>query len=145
MSGKAVSRSLNPFRPNYGETRASKRVKVGAQVRHVGQSAWPITLAVFSFHGAVCRTLPEAHGVMRMHTTPTMAVRCLEADLADVELFAAERRSRVDSVAHHDFEGITAQVVEGALVLASAAGKPVRLPRKRGPVVSSHTLAHALR
>ncbi len=131
---------LNPFGLHYREVCASNLVKVDAQGSIVGQSDWPINPAGFSFHGAIHRTLPEAHCVMHMHTTPTMAVCCLESGLAYTNFYAAQLHG---SVAYHDFEGITVHADEGARILASASGKPVLMLRNHGPVVIGRTLAHA--
>ena len=58
---------------HYREVCASNLVKVDAQGGVVGQSEWPINPAGVSFHGALHRTLPDAHCVMPMHTTATQA------------------------------------------------------------------------
>ena len=140
VPGEAGHILLNPFGLHYSEVCASNLVKVDAQGRTVGSSIWPINPAGFSFHGAIHRTLPEAHCVMHMHTTPTMAVCCLEDGLAYTNFYAAQLHG---SVAYHDFEGITVHADEGARIIASAAGKPVLLLRNHGPVVIGHTVAQA--
>ena len=140
VPGEAAHILLNPFGLHYSEVCASNLVKVDAQGATVGHSEWPINPAGFSFHGAIHRTLPEAHCVMHMHTTPTMAVCCLEEGLAYTNFYAAQLHG---SVAYHDFEGITVHADEGTRILASAAGKPVLLLRNHGPVVIGHTLAQA--
>jgi ribulose-5-phosphate 4-epimerase/fuculose-1-phosphate aldolase len=78
---------------------------------------------------------------MHVHTTPTMAVCCLEDGLSFTNFYAAQLHGKV---AYHDFEGITVHRDEGARILASAGGKPVLLLRNHGPVVIGRTLAQAL-
>ena len=85
VPGDAGHILLNPFGLHYGlhfglhfglhyrEVCASNLVKVDAQGGVVGQSEWPINPAGVSFHGALHRTLPDAHCVMPMHTTATQA------------------------------------------------------------------------
>lgn len=131
---------LNPFGLHYSEVCASNLVKVDVRGNIVGDSAWPINPAGFTFHGAIHETLPDAHCVMHVHTTPTMAVCCLEDGLSFTNFYAAQLH---DKVAYHDFEGITVHLDEGRRILASAGGKPVLLLRNHGPVVIGFSLANA--
>lgn len=131
---------INPFGLHYREVTASNLVKVDADANIVGTSDWPINPAGFSFHGAIHATLPEAHCVMHVHTTPTLAVCCLEEGISFTNFYAAQLWGQV---AYHDFEGITVRRDEGARILASAGGKPVLLLRNHGPVVMGATLARA--
>ncbi len=152
---------VNPFGLHYSEVTASNLVKVDVQGNILGHSDWPINPAGFTFHGAIHATLPDAHCVMHVHTTPTMAVCCLEEGLSFTNFYAAQLWGKV---AYHDFEGITVHAEEGARILASSranAGpfpsstdplgghggatdyKPVLLLRNHGPVVIGQTLAQA--
>jgi ribulose-5-phosphate 4-epimerase/fuculose-1-phosphate aldolase len=131
---------LNPFGLHYSEVCASNLVKVDVEGHTVGHSDWPINPAGFTFHGAIHQTLPDAHCVMHVHTTPTMAVCCSEEGLSFTNFYAAQLWGKV---AYHDFEGITVHRDEGARILASAQGQPVLLLRNHGPVVIGHTLAQA--
>jgi ribulose-5-phosphate 4-epimerase/fuculose-1-phosphate aldolase len=167
VPGEAGHFLVNPFGLHYSEVCASNLVKVDGQGTIIGPSDWPINPAGFTFHGAIHQHLPDAHCVMHMHTTPTMAVCCLEEGLSFSNFYAAQLHGKV---AYHDFEGITVHADEGARILASArvnAGplpsspsplggrapptepwgladcKPVLLLRNHGPVVMGHTLAQA--
>ena len=135
---------LNPFGLHYTEVCATNLVKVDGDGTVIGASRWPINPAGFTFHGAIHRTLPDAHCVMHVHTTPTMAVCCLESGLSYTNFYAAQLHGKV---AYHDFEGITVHADEGARILASAGApddcKPVLLLRNHGPVVIGQTLAQA--
>lgn len=130
---------LNPFGLHYTEVRASNLVKVDVRGNIVGHSDWPINPAGFTFHGAIHETLPEAHCVMHVHTTPTMAVCCLDEGLAFTNFYAAQLFGKV---AYHDFEGITVHLDEGRRILASAGDKPVLLLRNHGPVTIGFNLAN---
>jgi ribulose-5-phosphate 4-epimerase/fuculose-1-phosphate aldolase len=77
---------------------------------------------------------------MHVHTTPTLAVCCLEEGLSFTNFYAAQLWGQV---AYHDFEGITVHLDEGQRILASAGGKPVLLLRNHGPVVIGRTLPQA--
>lgn len=152
---------VNPFGLHYSEVTASNLVKVDVDGNILGHSDWPINPAGFTFHGAIHATLPDAHCVMHVHTTPTMAVCCLEDGLSFTNFYAAQLWGKV---AYHEFEGITVHREEGARILASArvnAGppssspdplgghggtpshKPVLLLRNHGPVVIGQTLPQA--
>ncbi len=131
---------VNPFGLHYTEVTASNLVKVDVDGHIIGNDDWPINPAGFTFHGAIHATLPDAHCVMHVHTTPTMAVCCSEEGLSYTNFYAAQLHGQV---AYHDFEGITVHREEGARILASANGKRVLLLRNHGPVVIGHTLPQA--
>ena len=131
---------LNPFGLHYSEVRASNLVKVDLAGNIVGHSDWPINPAGFTFHARIHAMLPDAHCVMHVHTTPTMAVCCLDAGLSYSNFYAAQLFGKV---AYHEFEGITVHADEGARIVDSAAGKPVLLLRSHGPVTIGRTIAHA--
>ncbi len=131
---------INPFGLHYTEVTASNLVKVDHQGQIIGHSDWPIKPAGFTFHGAIHATLPDAHCVMHIHSTPTMAVCCLKDGLSFTNFYAAQLWGQV---AYHDFEGITVHAEEGARILASAGGKRVLFLRNHGPVVIGNSLAHA--
>lgn len=131
---------LNPFGLHYSEVCASNLVKVDVHGTVVGASDWPINPAGFTFHGKIHEALPDAHCVMHVHTTPTMAVCCLDEGLSYTNFYAAQLYGKV---AYHAFEGITVHAEEGARILESAGGKPVLLLRNHGPVTIGATLAQA--
>ncbi len=141
VPGQAGHYLINPFGLHYREVCASNLVKVDLQGRIVGPSDWPVNPAGITFHSAIHATLPEAHAVMHLHTTATMAVCCLETGLSFSNFYAAQLYGMV---AYHEFEGITVHAEEGARILASAQGKPVLLLRNHGPVVIGHSLPQAL-
>ena len=123
---------LNPFGLHYSEVCASNLVKVDVRGNTVGHSDWPINPAGFTFHGAIHEALADAHCVMHMHTTATMAVCCLEDGLSLSNFYAVQLHGQL---AHHDFEGITVHPDEGRRILASAGGKKspvVAQPRAGG-------------
>jgi ribulose-5-phosphate 4-epimerase/fuculose-1-phosphate aldolase len=131
---------INPFGLHYSEVTASNLVKVDIDGNVVGHSDWPINPAGFTFHGAIHATLPDAHCVMHVHTTPTLAVCCTQEGLSYTNFYAAQLYGQV---AYHAFEGITVHLDEGQRILASAGDKRVLLLRNHGPVVIGQTLAQA--
>jgi ribulose-5-phosphate 4-epimerase/fuculose-1-phosphate aldolase len=131
---------INPFGLHYSEVCASNLVKVDVAGNIIGHSDWPINPAGFTFHGAIHAVLPDAHCVMHVHTTPTMAVCCLEEGLSFTNFYAAQLFGKV---AYHDFEGITVHLEEGRRILTSASGRPVLLLRNHGPVTIGFNLPSA--
>ena len=131
---------VNPFGLHYSEVTASNLVKVDTDGNIIGHSDWSINPAGFTFHSAIHQALPDAHCVMHVHTTPTMAVCCAEDGLSFTNFYAAHLYGKV---AYHDFEGITVHLEEGRRILDSAAGCPVLLLRNHGPVVIGQSMAQA--
>lgn len=129
---------VNPFGLHYSEVTASNLVKVNTAGEVIGHSDWPINPAGFTFHGAIHARRPAAHCVMHVHTTPTLAVCCLDEGLSFTNFYSAQLWGKV---AYHDFEGITVHADEGGRILDSAGDHPVLLLRNHGPVVIGHTLA----
>jgi hypothetical protein len=72
---------------------ASSATATGPSTRPASPSTAPST-----------QTLPDAHCVMHVHTTPTMAVCCLDEGLSFTNFYAAQLYGKV---AYHEFEGIT--------------------------------------
>lgn len=131
---------LNPFGLHYREVRASNLVKVDLAGHAVGHADWPINPAGFTFHGAIHGALPDAHCVMHVHTTATMAVCCARGGLAYTNFYGAQLHGKV---AYHDFEGITLRPDEGQRIVRSAGGKPVLMLRNHGPVAIGSNLPKA--
>jgi len=86
---------INPFGLHYSEVTASNLVKVDIDGEIVGHSDWPINPAGFTFHGAIHAAMTDAHCVMHVHTTPTLAVCCTEEGLSFTNFYAAQRHGQV--------------------------------------------------
>lgn len=120
---------INPFGLHYSEVRASNLVKVDVKGNIIGHSDWPINPAGFTFHGKIHEQVPDAHCVMHVHTTPTMAVCCLDEGLSYTNFYAAQLFGKV---AYHEFEGITVHADEGPRLLKSIGDKPAVILRNHG-------------
>ena len=131
---------INPFGLHYSEVTASNLVKVDVDGTIVDHSDWPINPAGFTFHSQIHDKVPDGHCVMHVHTTPTLAVCCLEDGLSYSNFYAAQLYNKV---AYHEFEGITVHLDEGARILESAGDKPILMLRNHGPVVIGGSLAQA--
>jgi ribulose-5-phosphate 4-epimerase/fuculose-1-phosphate aldolase len=131
---------INPFGLHYSEVTASNLVKVDIEGNIIGHSDWPINPAGFTFHGEIHARVADGHCVMHVHTTPTLAVCCLEDGISYSNFYSAQLHGKV---AWHDFEGITLRSDEGARILDSAGNKPVLMLKNHGPVIIGATLAQA--
>jgi ribulose-5-phosphate 4-epimerase/fuculose-1-phosphate aldolase len=129
---------INPFGLHYTEVTASNLVKVDSQGNIISHSDWPINPAGFTFHGAIHATMPNAHCVMHIHSTPTMAVCCLKDGLSYTNFYAAQLWGQV---AYHDFEGITIHADEAPRLLSSIGDKQAVILRNHGLLAWGHTLA----
>ncbi|MBU2966147.1 class II aldolase/adducin family protein [Amphritea sp. 2_MG-2023] len=131
---------INPFGLHYSEVTASNLVKVDIDGTIVDHSDWPINPAGFTFHSQIHDKVENGHCVMHVHTTPTLAVCCLEEGLSYSNFYSAQLYNKV---AYHEFEGITVHPDEGERILASAGDKPVLMLRNHGPVIIGANLAQA--
>ena len=131
---------INPFGLHYSEVTASNLVKVDIDGRLVRPSEWGINPAGFTFHSAIHANVEQGHCVMHVHTTPTLAVCCLENGLAYDNFYSAQLYGLV---ATHPFEGITLRPDEGERIVASAGEHPVLLLESHGPVVIASGLSQA--
>lgn len=131
---------INPFGLHYSEVTASNLVKIDIDGNIIGHSDWPINPAGYTFHSAIHEKVEGGHCVMHVHTTPTLAVCCLEDGLSFSNFYSAQLYGKV---AYHDFEGITLRLDEGQRILESANGKQVLLLKNHGPVVIGASLAQA--
>ena len=131
---------INPFGLHYTEVTASNLVKVDVDGNIIGNDDWPINPAGFTFHGAIHATLPDAHCVMHVHTTPTMAVCCSEEGLSYTNFYAAQLYGQV---AYHDFEGITVEEGERARLVASIGDKRAVILRNHGLLAWGPSLPEA--
>ena len=78
---------------------------------------------------------------MHVHTTPTLAVCCLEEGLSFSNFYSAQLYGKI---AYHDFEGITVHADEGERILKSAGEKQVLFLRNHGPVAIGETSSQTL-
>jgi ribulose-5-phosphate 4-epimerase/fuculose-1-phosphate aldolase len=128
---------INPFGLHYSEVRASNLVKVDLQGRIIGDSAWPINPAGFTFHGRIHAKVPDAHCVMHVHTTAGVAVACSQGGLQQTNFYTAQLH---DMVAYHDFEGITIHADEGPRLLRSIGQRQAVILRNHGLLAWGQTL-----
>jgi ribulose-5-phosphate 4-epimerase/fuculose-1-phosphate aldolase len=140
LPGNAGHFLINPFGLHYSEVKASNLVKIDLSGRTIGASPWPVNPAGFTVHAAIHGAVADAHCVMHTHTTPGMAVACLQAGLSMTNFYSAQLHGRV---AYHDFEGITVHADEGPRLVNSIGDKPAVILRNHGLLAWGPTLARA--
>ncbi|WP_113698773.1 class II aldolase/adducin family protein [Nonomuraea lactucae] len=129
---------MNPFGLMYDEITASNLIKVDLDGNLVEPSAYRPNPAGFLFHGAIHRTVPDAHCVMHTHTTAGSAVACLDSGLSPDTFYAAQLH---EAVAYHEFEGITVNDGEVPRMLAALGDKRLLILRNHGLLAHGRTVA----
>jgi len=131
---------INPFGLHYSEVTASNLVKIDIDGRVIGASRWGINLAGFTVHSAIHRGIANAHCVMHTHTTAGCAVAGAACGLSMDNFYSAQLH---DSVAYHDFEGVTVHADEGPRLLRSIGNRPAVILRNHGLLAWGRTIEQA--
>ncbi len=132
---------INPFGLHYSEVTASSLIKIDREGNKVDlDNPWDPNPAGLTQHSLFHHNVADAHAVIHVHTTATMAVCSLEEGLLPTNFYAV---SFAGKVGWHDFEGITVRNEEGARLLQNLGGHQVLMLRNHGPVVLGKTLPEA--
>jgi len=131
---------INPFGLHYSEITASNLVKIDLDGNIIGDGEWSVNLAGFVIHSAIHRARPDVKCITHTHTTTGMAVACLEAGLTQTNFYSAMMH---DSVAYHDFEGITTRPDECDRLVDSLGEKDLLILRNHGLLTCGPTIAEA--
>jgi ribulose-5-phosphate 4-epimerase/fuculose-1-phosphate aldolase len=131
---------INPFGLLFCEVTASNLVKIDVEGNLLAPSAWGINLAGFVQHAAFHAHVADAHCVMHTHTTAGMAVACLEDGLSITNFYAGQI---ANSVAYHDFEGITVRGDEAPRLIADLGSRRLMILRNHGLLAMGSTIAQA--
>ncbi|MFK4227886.1 class II aldolase/adducin family protein [Streptomyces sp. NPDC019890] len=140
LPGESPTYLMNPFGLMYEEVTASSLIKVDLDGNLVEDSPYAANPAGFLFHGAIHRTVPDAHCVMHTHTTAGSAVACMDSGLSPDNFYAAQLH---DAVAYHEFEGITVNEGEVPRMLAALGDKHLLILRNHGLLAHGRTTAEA--
>jgi ribulose-5-phosphate 4-epimerase/fuculose-1-phosphate aldolase len=133
---------INPYGLTYEEVTPENLVKIDLDGRVVGSSEHPINPAGFIIHGAVHAAREDAHCVMHVHTTASVAVSCKAAGLSHDNFYGAMFHDRV---AYHDFEGISVHPEEQPRLVRALGDKDVMILRNHGLLVLGPDVPHAFR
>lgn len=131
---------INQFGLMYREIRASNLVKIDVDGRVVDGSTARINPAGFIVHSAVHSARPDAHAVIHTHTTAGQVVACQADGLLPLSFTSAFFH---ESLAYHDFEGITLEREECARLARDLGDKKAMILRNHGLLTCASTLAEA--
>jgi len=131
---------INPFGLAYDEVTASNLVKIDLTGKVLSDSQYPVNPAGLTIHSAVHANVPDAHCVMHIHTTASVAVACMEEGLEDNNIYSSQLH---DMVAYHTFEGTTVHDEEKSRMVASLNNKRLMILRNHGLLAHGATLGHA--
>lgn len=131
---------INPFGLAYDEVTASNLVKIDLTGKILSNSRYPVNPAGLTIHSAVHGNIPDAHCVMHIHTTASVAVACMEEGLEDNNIYSSQL---YDKIAYHTFEGTTVHDEEKSRMVASLSNKRLMILRNHGLLAHGATLGHA--
>jgi ribulose-5-phosphate 4-epimerase/fuculose-1-phosphate aldolase len=131
---------INPFGLAYDEITASNLVKIDLKGTILSDSAYPVNPAGLTIHSAVHEAVPDAHCVMHIHTTESVAVACMEEGLVDHNIYSSQLH---DKIAYHTFEGTTVHNDEKTRMIASLGTKKLMILRNHGLLSHGTTLGDA--
>ena len=132
---------INPLGLLYDEVTASSVVKIDMDCNVVsdGAGAQEVNQAGFVIHGAMHKARADVNCVIHTHTPAGMAVSALECGLLPV----VQNSMRFTAVAYHDFNGLSLDVAEQAVLMAALGDADVMILRNHGLLAMGQTIAAA--
>lgn len=140
VPGEAGAFLINPYGLHFSEVKASNLVKIDIDGNKLDDNPYPVNPAGFTQHSMFHRHLEDAHCIMHVHTTATMAVCSVEGGLQPTNFYAC---NFIGQLGYHDFEGVTVRAEEGERLSANLGDKRILMLRNHGPVVMGRTLPEA--
>ncbi|MDR5759363.1 class II aldolase/adducin family protein [Caballeronia sp. LZ035] len=131
---------INPFGLAYDEVTASNLIKIDLKGNILSESAYPVNPAGLTIHSALHEHVADAHCVMHIHTTESVAVACMEDGLVDHNIYSSQL---YDKIAYHTFEGTTVHDEEKDRLVASLRDKNLLILRNHGLLSHGVSLGHA--
>jgi len=132
---------INPLGLLYDEVTASSVVKIDGDGNIVSDSPsdYRVNQAGFVIHGAMHQSRRDVNCVIHTHTPAGMAVSALECGLLPI----VQNSMRFGSVAYHDFNGLSLDVAEQAVLRAALGDADVMILRNHGLLAMGQTIAAA--
>jgi ribulose-5-phosphate 4-epimerase/fuculose-1-phosphate aldolase len=132
---------INPLGLLYDEVTASSVVKIDMDCNVVSDepSGHGVNQAGFVIHGAMHQARDDVNCVIHTHTPAGMAVSALDCGLLPV----VQNSMRFTSVAYHDFNGLSLDVAEQAVLMAALGDADVMILRNHGLLAMGPTIAAA--
>src|SRR5271170_8035394 len=132
---------INPLGLLYDEVTASSVVKIDMDCNTVsdGPGAQEVNQAGFVIHGAMHKAREDVNCVIHTHTPAGMAISALECGLLPV----VQNSMRFTAVAYHDFNGLSLDVAEQAVLMAALGDADVMILRNHGLLAMGSSIAAA--
>jgi len=131
---------INPLGLLYDEVTASSIVKIDMDGNVVSAgSGGGVNQAGFVIHGAMHKARANVNCVIHTHTPAGMAVSALECGLLPM----VQSSMRFTSVAYHDFNGLSLDLAEQAVLMAELGDADVMILRNHGLLAMGATIAAA--
>ena len=131
---------INPYGLRFDEVTASNLVKIDADGKNVGASAYKANEAGFVIHGAVHMARDDAQCVFHTHTLAGMAVSAQDCGLLPVHMYS---HNFYGKVGYHEFEGPAMNLGERERLVASLGQHPVLILRNHGLLTVGRTVPEA--
>jgi len=131
---------INPLGLLYDEVTASSVVKIDMDGNVVSAgSGGGVNQAGFVIHGAMHKARADVNCVIHTHTPAGMAISALECGLLPM----VQSAMRFTAVAYHDFNGLSLDVAEQAVLMAELGDADVMILRNHGLLAMGSTIAAA--
>ena len=131
---------INPLGLLYDEVTASSIAKIDMDGNVVSAgSGGGVNQAGFVIHGAMHKARANVNCVIHTHTPAGMAVSALECGLLPM----VQSSMRFTPVAYHDFNGLSLDVAEQAVLMAELGDADVMILRNHGLLAMGETIAAA--
>jgi ribulose-5-phosphate 4-epimerase/fuculose-1-phosphate aldolase len=140
VPGPAHQFLINPYGLRFDEVTASNLVKIDAEGRTVGESAYGANEAGFVIHSAVHLAREDAQCVFHTHTLAGMGVSAQAGGLLPIHMYSHNFHGRL---AYHDFEGPSMNLGERARLVASLGAQSAMILRNHGLLTTGRTVAEA--
>ena len=131
---------INEFGLRFDEIRASNLVKIDLDGKVVGRVPSKVNVTGFAIHGAVHAARTDAHCVMHLHDTPTIAVGIQEQGLLPLSQHALRFYGEIG---YHHYEGLALSKQEQVRMLDALGERNVLMLRNHGTIVRGRSVAEA--
>ena len=132
---------INPLGLLYEEVNASSVVKIDMEGNIVSDrpSRFGVNQAGFVIHGAMHKARADVDCVIQTHTPAGMAVSALDCGLLPL----VQSAMRFGAVAYHDFNGLSLDVAEQAVLMEALGEADVMILRNHGLLAMGNSIAAA--
>jgi ribulose-5-phosphate 4-epimerase/fuculose-1-phosphate aldolase len=131
---------INEFGLRFDEISASNLVKIDLAGKVIDRVAAKVNVSGFAIHGAVHAARRDAHCVMHLHNTHTIAVGIQEQGLLPLSQHALRFYGEIG---YHDYEGLALSNEEQRRMIEALGSRHVLMLCNHGTVVCGRSVAEA--